>query len=278
MKNFLKLVHFEVNRFFKVYAVIIGVTIILQLTSVFISTLSYQSLANDVINRQGVSVEQFISEYGRTSLPAMVNYGSGWAFFFFSIAFCIAALLFYSIFIWYRDWLGKNTFIYRLLMLPSARLNILLSKATTIFLLLLGLIAVQLLLIPLESGILRLMLPDELVTNMSVVTSIRSISYFSVFLPKSFIQFLIHYGLGFMSIFVLFTGILFERSFRWKGLILGLIYGAAAVLLFLVPIILWFNRYLFGTEFLIMELLVCCFITGISIWLSNYLLNKKVTV
>ena len=35
------------------------------------------------------------------------------------IALCIAALIIYVFFIWYRDWLGKNTFAYRLLMLPT---------------------------------------------------------------------------------------------------------------------------------------------------------------
>ena len=35
----------------------------------------------------------------------------------------------YVFFIWYRDWLGKYTFAYRLLMLPTTRINIYFAKA-----------------------------------------------------------------------------------------------------------------------------------------------------
>ena len=54
---------------------------------------------------------------------------------------CIVALIFYCFIIWYRDWFGKNTFAYRLLMLPTSRLNLYIAKATTILLFILGLLA-----------------------------------------------------------------------------------------------------------------------------------------
>ena len=37
-------------------------------------------------------------------------------------------LIIYVFFIWYRDWFGKNTFIYRLFMLPTARINVYLQR------------------------------------------------------------------------------------------------------------------------------------------------------
>ena len=49
------------------------------------------------------------------------------------IALCVVVLIIYVFFIWYRDWLGKNTFIYRLLMLPTARIQCLFSKGDNDF-------------------------------------------------------------------------------------------------------------------------------------------------
>ena len=46
---------------------------------------------------------------------------------------CGVILIIYVFFIWYRDWLGKNTFIYRLLMLPTARIQCLFGKGNDDF-------------------------------------------------------------------------------------------------------------------------------------------------
>ena len=88
---------------------------------------------------------------------------------------CGVALIIYVFFIWYRDWLGKNTFIYRLLMLPTARINVYLAKATTILLFVLGLVALQLLLLPIEGQVLQWMVPTEFRTDMSIneITNFR---------------------------------------------------------------------------------------------------------
>ena len=45
-------------------------------------------------------------------------------------------------------------------MLPTARMNIYLAKATTILLFVLGLVALQLLLFPVEGQVLQWMVPD----------------------------------------------------------------------------------------------------------------------
>ena len=100
------------------------------------------------------------------------------------IALCIAVLIIYVFFIWYRDWLGKNTFIYRLLMLPTNRLNIYLAKATTILLFILGLLAMQLLLFPIEGQILQWMVPDEFRTDMTIF-EITKRDYLNVFFPQT---------------------------------------------------------------------------------------------
>src|SRR5699024_2551778 len=55
----------------------------------------------------------------------------------------VAALLFYMFFIWYRDWFARNAFIYRLLTLPTSRMNVYFAKLTTIILTVIGLVAYQ---------------------------------------------------------------------------------------------------------------------------------------
>ena len=86
-----------------------------------------------------MSMSEYIEQFGISLLIHFVN--SEW--FVMPIVLCIAMLMIYVFFIWYRDWFGKNTFIYRLLMLPTERINIYFAKLTAIMLLVLGLITLQ---------------------------------------------------------------------------------------------------------------------------------------
>ena len=67
----------------------------------------------------------------------------------------------YVFFIWYRDWFGKSSFIYRLLMLPTKRIHIYFAKLTAIMFLVLGLIALQILLMPIEMQIVNSIVPAD---------------------------------------------------------------------------------------------------------------------
>ena len=97
---------------------------------------------------------------------------------------CVVVLIIYVFFIWYRDWLGKNTFSYRLFMLPTARIHVYLAKATTILLFVLGLVALQLLLLPVESQVLQWMVPNEFRTDLSINKLL--IPRFKYIIPKYF--------------------------------------------------------------------------------------------
>ncbi|RDW21084.1 hypothetical protein CWR48_03760 [Oceanobacillus arenosus] len=277
MKRYLKLVNFEIGRFMKIYLVLIGITILSQLIGVIVMAKNYVANANEVIFVDSLPLEQFIEQYGEMGMMDVV--GSIW--FIGPIALCAAAFIFYIFFIWYRDWVGKNTFIYRLLMLPTSRLNILLSKATAIFIMVFGLVSVQLILLPIESMLLKWNVPFDFRIDMTVSEIINNNSYLFILIPDSFIQFIINYGIGFMVVFILFTAILFERSFRWKGALLGIIYCAIASIIFLAPLIyeIGFEASFFYTEeIFVIEIILGILVTAMSIWLSKLLLNKKVTV
>lgn len=280
MKSYLKLVNFELGRFIKIYFVLAGITIVSQIIGTVLMANDYMENLNDAIYLDGLTTEQFLEQFGAFSLMNM--FGSVW--YVLPIIFAAAALIFYCFFIWYRDWFGKNTFIYRLFMLPTARLNIFFSKATAIFLMVLGLVALQVILLKIASYILKWIVPVNLRVDLSVMELVSN-SYgnlhLGLIIPTSFIEFLINYGIGFTAVFVLFTAILFERSYRFKGFIFGILYATTAVIIFLLPeilIISFETSYLYPVELFIVHLILWTLITGMSIWISNYLLNKKVTV
>lgn len=277
MNRYLKLVNFELNRFIRIYIVLAAITIIAQIVGVMAMSNRYLDLANVVINKDHVSKETFLDEYGYMSFANITD--TLW--FLGPIALSIAALIFYSFFIWYRDWFGKNTFIYRLLMLPTPRINVYLAKATALFLMVLGLISLQLILLPIESKILQFMVPVDFRTDFSINEVITSFHYLTVFYPRTFIGFILSYGTGFMAVFVLFTVILFERSYRLKGIFFGAIYGVLTVVVFFLPDIVEMilrTQYLYPSEVLALRIALGLIITTMSIWVSYYLLRKKIRV
>src|SRR5690625_4962158 len=146
-------------------------------------------MANEEIYEQGISMAEFIEWNGMMSMVKVI--GSMW--FMGPIALCIAALIFYVFLIWYRDWFGKNTFIYRLLMLPTARLNIFFAKATNIFLMVLGLVALQILLLSIGSMVIKWIVPLDFRTDLSMDQMIGTFNYLAILFPYNFFDFTIHY-------------------------------------------------------------------------------------
>ncbi|MBP0726825.1 hypothetical protein J5Y03_16835 [Bacillus sp. RG28] len=281
MNRFLKLVNFELNRFSKIYIGLIILVSLLQLGGVWY--VFHQDLGKVKNSLQNGSMS--LVDYVKNNGPIDFQTVALSTYFLFPILLAVATLLIYVFLIWYRDWFGKNLFSYRLFMLPSNRISIYLAKATTILLLVFGMIALQMLLLPLEGFIYHSILPNELQVPVSIldINSINSRNAFlSLLIPKDFIQFLLSYGLGFISLLVIFTGILLERSFRWKGIILGIIYFVFAITLFICPI--YINGsvvpsgYFYPSELLIIEIIICLLIGALSIWISKWLLNKKVGV
>lgn len=277
MTRFGKLLNFELKRFMKLYFVLIGITIVSQIVGVIVISKGYLKLANKEIYENGMSMTEFIDWNGMMSMVKVI--GSVW--FIGPIAFSAAALIFYIFLIWYRDWFGKNTFIYRLLMIPTSRLNVYLAKATSIMMMVIGLVSVQLILLPIESRLVKFLVPKDFRMDLDVTGIISHSDYLGIIIPQSFIEFILHYGLGFMTMVILFTVILFERSYRVKGIVIGIIYSCLAVLVFLLPVFvneLIVSNLLYPLEVLILEIVMGLIIIVGSIWLSGFLLKNKVMV
>lgn len=277
MKPYLKLVNFEMNRFIKIYAALITITIVSQLTGVFMISSKYLKNVKEVMGNSSMTTETFIEQYGIINFNDVMY--SGW--FIGPIAICVAALLFYVFLIWYRDWFGKNTFVYRLLMLPTARLNVYFAKATTIFISVLGLISVQILLLPLENALLKYLVPIEFRVDLAMTEIIQSSPYLGIFSPLSFFDFTIHYLIGFLFVFVVFTALLFERSYGIFGILMGSIYSAVSFAILISPLIisgLLERAFLYPMEYFILELILVLIVLTSSLFISRFLLNKKITV
>lgn len=277
VKAYLKLTNFELNRFSKIYFTLIGITILSQIVGAYVEAKSYLDQAQKFIHEESLTISEYVSYYGHLSFYDVVH--SLW--FVGPIALCIMAMLFYVLLIWYRDWYGKNTFIYRLLMLPTSRINIFFAKATAIFLMTLGLVAIQIVLLPIENQIIKWVVPFEFRIDLSLIEMLESFKLFMAVFPLSFVDFVVHYALGFIFLLVVFTAILFERSFRIKGIVLGIIYVILVQVIFALPFIItaWLQKpFLYPIEYFFLQIFISLVISGVSIWLSHYLLTKKVTV
>lgn len=274
MKHYLKLVNFEFNRFFKLYLVLIGITILSQIIGVIVTARMHVNRANEWIYNEHMSEGDI--QLGKISFYDFSQ--SAW--FTGPIALGIATLLIYVFFIWYRDWFGKNTFSYRLFMLPIARIQIYLAKAATILLYVLGLIALQLLLLPVEAQILKWMVPSEFRTDLSS-NEITYLPNLALLIPNTFGEFILYYAAGIGAVSIVFTAILFERSYRVKGIIYGILFCAASQFIFFAPLLVntfILKNYFYPTELFFMELAVGLVVVACSIWTANSLIKNKVRV
>lgn len=276
MNKYMKLVRFELDRFWNFYLVLIGITVVLQLTGIFVLSKKYIAQANQIMYENALSSAQFLEQYNSMSHYRQVI-GSLWIVG--PVMICVVTLIIYVFFIWYRDWLGKNTFIYRLLMLPTTRMNLYFSKITTIMLMVFGLVAVQILLLIIENQIIQSIVPADLRLDLSIWEFPR-FEWLGMVVPRTFTEWMIYYSSGFMAVCVVFTAVLFERSFRWKGIILAIIYTVLSVLVFISPLFVQdsLDGYFYFAELLVLEILAGLIVTTGAIGIGHYLLKNKIRV
>lgn len=276
MKLFGKLVNFEFMRFLPIYITLLVVVFLIEAASVIFYAFMVKSEITESIVKHGLSKEQFLQDNGYAS---MINILSS---FIFSLPVVIAAvtIFIYILFIWYRDWLGKNTFIYRLLMLPVKRIQLFFSKGAVILMLVFGLVAFQVAILPVLQVILKLIIPVDYRLDLTTQGMVRSLYYLRFLLPENFIDFIINYGFGIAFVIVLFTMILIERSYRFRGVFIAAFYGIGALILVFSPYILQIimKDYFFDNELLWMQFAIAIVLSIISIFLSNHLLNRKIRV
>lgn len=274
MKCYVKLVNFELNRFFNLYLIVMGLTIVCQMAGAVIISKGYMKRAVQVMYEKQIQSTQYIKEYGAFNFHNYFN--SPW--FLMPIFFCITLLVLYVFFIWYREWFGKNTFIYRLLMLPTNRVNIYSAKLTTIMMLVLGLVALQLFLLTVEIRVIKSIVSEDFRTSFSFHG--QNLPVLAWLYPMTFTDFLLSYGLGLIFVAIIFTAILFERSYRIKGIFFAIAYGILSFGVVILPITLnaFFTNYFYTNELIVMQLAMGVIVLGSAFWLANHLLKHKIRV
>lgn len=278
MKNYLKLTNFEFSRFSKLYGSLILFTLLSQLIAVFITARNYMSDVQTLLYEDQLTESVVLGQMGPLSMAYVVT---RMPLFMLSIALCVGVMFLYCLFIWYRDWNGKNTFIYRLLMLPTERMSLFFSKLTVIFVSVLGLIGTEIILLTLGNQLLKMLVPAPFMADLTVHEITSSVKFIEMLIPSTFTDFLLYYGAGLTIIIVLFTAILMERSFRMRGLALGIAYCFTTALIFLSPALIEVRLqvdYFLPSEMLLLLIALGVLISGTSIGLSRYLLNHKITV
>ena len=274
--KFLKLLNFELNRFSKFYYLLVAAIVLIQLSLAAYIVNDYMKMIKASL-RSGQTMPDFLESNGKISILNVTETD----LFMVSVVLGVLVLGIYLFFIWYRDWFGKHTFIYRLLTLPASRMNMYFAKAAAILLMIFGLLAVQVFLLHVIALIIETWVPGNYRSEINFYHLLEA-SQLILVLPHSFIGLLCSYGAGLVVLFTLFTSILLERSYRLRGVILGGIYALIAILVFTIP--LWYN-ILFKQAVSLYpdEERMAMFATGLavvigSILLSRYLLKHKITV
>ena len=277
MKYYGKLLNWEIVRFSKLYGALALLLLVSQFSGIWLTSNSYLSSARTWMDRNGGTEAQYAERFQKLNLSNMYN--SLW--FGGAISLCAIVLVLYIFMIWYKEWFGRNTFAYRLLMLPTSRMNVYFAKLSAIVLFVFGFVALQLVIIPLQMATFLAMIPSELRQAVTFGELVRDEQLLNLFLPTYFIEFILYYGAGIMGVIVLFTAILLERSYRWRGIVAGVLYSAAALFLIIAPLGInenWLSFSLFPSEILLLQVLIGIGIIAISIGFSSFLLRKKVTV
>jgi len=277
MKSYLKLLNFEMNRLAKFLFILIIVVFGIQIAGTVVISLGFTSEINDLMIRQGLTEEEVLNVFGKMTFQQIVISG----FFFGTIFIAATSVLFYIFLIWYRDWVGKNTFANRLLMLPTNRINVYLAKLSTILIMTLTFVALQLILLTFEIQLFEWIVPEAFREDLTVSQALRQSIEMGLLYPYTFFEFLINYGTGITLVAVIFTFILFERSYRVKGIIIGLGYGVLSVLVLFSPFYIndfLLNNYFYTDELILMFIMADIIVLGSAIFLGHYLLKNKIRI
>ncbi|GIO23265.1 hypothetical protein [Oceanobacillus sp. J11TS1] len=276
MKLFGKLVNFEFRRFLPIYIILLIAVFLIQAADVAFYAFMMKSEITEAVVKHGISKERFLLDNGYVSMSNILSSST----FTLPIVMAAVTIFIYILFIWYRDWLGKNTFIYRLLMLPVKRIQLFFSKGATILILVFGLVAYQVAILPALHVLLKLIIPVDYRADLSIQGMIENFYYLKFLLPENFIDFVINYGFGITLVIVLFTMILIERSYRFRGIFMAAFYGIGSLILVFSPYILQgiMKGYFYENELLWLQFAIAIVVSILSVFFSNHLLNRKIRV
>lgn len=269
MSHYFKLLALEVRRFRYVLVGMMFYTLIVEGLAV---AWEIRNFANRYGIREGTR------EPG--VLPNTISFadiiGNAQQGFALAIFIPVAALIAYVLIIWYRDWFGRHPFAYRQLMIPGGRIPLYFAKLTALFIFVFSLLAWQLAAMAILKLEYAIMTPELLKQPSRFTDAMYASEIFKLLLPLHFSQFLINYGLGLLGVLIVFAGILLERSYRIRGIVMAALYLALNITL-LVLASMTIELPLYPSE----TIAICLTIFGLevagAIWLSLKLITRKIS-
>lgn len=269
-----KLLQFEFNRLWKVLVGLILFNMVVQPLGVIWSTYRY-------FNRD-VSAGTTLEMPGTVARALAFNEVTQSGIVTLAILFTVFALIFYTFYTWYREWYGKSRFSYRLMMIPGNRMQVYFAKLLALYIGVLLLVALQIVLLAVGNWIFEWVLSEDVIRPIHLF----ELYYWNAFGNEIFLpvlQIMINrYVMGFMTLNIVFVGILLERSFGLAGFISGLAFylisliGSVAVISVIGGQA--YKWYLFYDEALYVMYGIMVLYTLICIGISHYLINHRLRV
>ncbi|MFR3498651.1 MAG: hypothetical protein ACLTT7_06475 [Paraclostridium bifermentans] len=274
MNRILTLYNIEFKRIYKLYFLLIGTLFIANLAGVM-KTL-YDSVKRiSLENNLPMNIDilktnlgySFINEFTKNDIYVYGSMALGVA-----ILFC----LLYATIIWYRDYYSKSKTIYTLLSLPQPRFNIYLAKLIMVIVMIYGVIACQFLFWYIDLNIIKILAgissPNFANVYSNMMQSVNQINVVSPYL----LDFLMIDLFGvILSVVVIFTGVLIERSFKKVGVLLGVGYILITIIGYVF--IIGLDSGILG-NLLLNHIMYYIVLLMVSILISYRLINKRVCV
>jgi len=267
--NLLKLIGWEVERMTKPYLILITLLVVVQFGWLGFFLWSETNMYEE-IRRTGTP------DY----ILTFANYLGGMAFIL-SIGVAVTAMIFFSFWIWYRDFQGRGTFMMRLLLMPQQRMLVFGAKLVTMMLMILGLFSVQWIALKLQYIAFSSWFDSQMIPMRgSFEQTIGYDGALSIMYPASIVNFIIHQLLIVIIILFVFTFVLIERSLwqrtMWSSIIAMLMLGTLIV----VPVTALFfleNRLFMDEMMLVIGLGLMAWMMA-AVWISRRYLMKKLSV
>lgn len=265
--SILKMIGWELERVKKMYVLLLGLLITIQLGWLGAFLWKY-TVMNEEYRRQGSSVMVVFHSY-LVSTPYILSLGIG-----------MVAMLIFSGWIWYREFWGRGTFMLRLLTLPMKRIQLFTSKFITVMMLILGLIAVQWLTLIIEYQIFTTWLDAQMIIKNDTFANIRQLDIFYILYPSTIVNFIIHLLMIAFVVLTIFTFVLVERSL-WQRTIWS---PLASILIIIgvitVPSIIFYinEQYLLLDELVLILIASFIFSTVSFLMIGRQYLQKIISV
>ncbi|MBQ6631461.1 MAG: hypothetical protein IJH55_04915 [Romboutsia sp.] len=185
------------------------------------------------------------------------------------LGFCVISCLIYAVVIWYRDFLGKSKTSYTLFMLPTNKFNIYIAKLMMILTMIYTLIIIQLVAWGIEVSIIHSL------TNLPLSKITSRVTLFLSLTPLDITSFIMIDVLGvILAVVVIFTGIMLQKSSKRFGIIKGLVYILAVLVVYLLITI----DIQFSDILLIRHSIFYIVTFALSIYLSYKLINNNIHI